>query len=202
MSESENLLLSEASAPAVENSAIPPIADEEVVRPGYLPKDKIEWEFGGPVGALGMMGGFPLLMWYMWISAQFYNGYPAWPSEGQEWSDFLGDLFGYFYEYGLPTFGVWFFFTTFILVQALFYLTLPGVWTKGQPLTHLNNKQLPYFCNAIWSFYTSIVLALVMHFTGFFKLTYVLDNFGAIMTTAIVYGIVLSIALYLSLIHI
>ncbi|ABN64426.1 sterol C-24 reductase [Scheffersomyces stipitis CBS 6054] len=202
MSESENLLLSEASAPAVENSAIPPIADEEVVRPGYLPKDKIEWEFGGPVGALGMMGGFPLLMWYMWISAQFYNGYPAWPSEGQEWSDFLGDLFGYFYEYGLPTFGVWFFFTTFILVQALFYLTLPGVWTKGQPLTHLNNKQLPYFCNAIWSFYTSIVLALVMHFTGFFKLTYVLDNFGAIMTTAIVYGIVLSIALYIVCVYV
>ena len=40
----------------------------------YIPKDQIEYEFGGPIGALGMMIGFPLLMWYMWISAQFYNG--------------------------------------------------------------------------------------------------------------------------------
>lgn len=166
-------------------------------RKGYLPKDEIEWEFGGPIGALGMMVGFPLLMWYMWISAEFYNGYPALPSEGQSWSAFITtDLWGYFYEFGLPGFGEWFFFTAFILVQAFFYLTLPGIWTKGQPLTHLNNRQLPYYCNAQWSFYTSIAIALILHFTGIFKLTYFLDHFGAIMTTAIFYGITLSILLY------
>ena len=83
------------------------------------------------------------------------------------------------------------------MIQALFYVTLPGVWTKGQPLTHLNNKQLPYFCNAIWSFYTSIVLLLVLHFTGVLPVYYMLDNVGGIMTTAIFYGISLSIILYL-----
>lgn len=166
-------------------------------RKGYLSKDEIEWDFGGPIGALAMMTGFPLLMWYMWISAEFYNGYPALPSEGQSWSQFItGDLWGYFYEFGLPGFGEWFFFTSFVLMQGFFYLTLPGVWTKGQPLTHMNNKQLLYYCNAQWSFYTTVVISLILHFTGIFKLTYFLDHFGAIMTTAIVYGILLSILLY------
>ena len=97
----------------------------------YIPKDQIEYEFGGPIGALGMMIGFPLLMWYMWISAQFYNGQFALPSEGQSWKDFIiDDLFSKWVEYGIPSFGNWAFFTGFILIQALFYVTLPGVWTK------------------------------------------------------------------------
>ena len=165
--------------------------------PRYIPKDKIEYEFGGPVGALGMMVGFPLLMWYMWICARFNNGKFAYPTDGQSWKDFIiDDLFSKWYEYGIPTFGNWAYFTGFMIIQALFYVTLPGVWTKGQPLTHLNNKQLPYFCNAIWSFYTTIGVLLALHFTGILPVYYMLDNVGAIMTTAIVYGILLSIILY------
>lgn len=171
-------------------------------KPGYLAPEQIEWDFGGPLGAFGMMTGFPLLMIYMWISAQFYGGYPAWPADGQSWLDFLSqDLWGYFVNYGIPSFRSWFIFTTFILVQAFFYLTLPGIWTKGQPLTHLQNRQLPYYCNALWSFYTSVVIALVLHYSGLFKLTYLLDHFGEIMVTAISYGLVLPVILYVVCLH-
>lgn len=173
------------------------IVIEETVRPGYLPKSEIEWEFGGPAGALGMMLGFPLLMWYMWILAQFYGGVPAWPTEGQLWSNFGGDLWDIFCKYGVPTVGNVMAFVTFFLVQMVFYVTLPGVWTKGQPLAHLNDKQLPYYCNAIWSFYTLIVLSVALHVTGVFPITYWLDNFGGIMTTAIWLGMFLSVVLYI-----
>ena len=45
-------------------------------------------------------------MWYMWISAQFYNGQFALPSEGQSWKDFIiDDLFSKWVEYGIPSFG-------------------------------------------------------------------------------------------------
>lgn len=180
------------------NSSTPLVEEREEVRKGYLPKEEIEWEFGGPIGALGMMVGFPLLMYYMWISAEFYGGKPAWPADDQSWKEFIADdLFQYFVNYGIPSFKSWFIFTLFILVQAAFYLTLPGIWTKGQPLTHLNNRQLPYYCNALWSFYTSIAIALALHFTGIFRLTYILTHFGEIMTTAIVYGMILPVVLYL-----
>lgn len=168
----------------------------------YLPKDEIEWDFGGPVGALGMMLGFPLLMFYMWISAEGYGGAAAWPAPEQSWGDFVGDLWAYFLAHGVPSLRSVFVFTTFMVVQAVFYLTLPGIWTKGQPLEHLNGKQLPYFCNALASFYTSLVLSLVLHFSGVFRLPYILEHFGEIMTTAIVYGMLLSVVLYLVCVYV
>lgn len=162
---------------------------------GYVAKDKIEWEFGGPAGALGMMVGFPLLMIYMWISAQFYNGKPAWPAEGQSWETFLGVLWVYFRDYGIPSPTVVTVFTTFFIVQGFFYLILPGVWTKGQPLLHLGGRQLPYYCNAIWSFYVTNVVLIALHVAGY-KMYFIIDHFGEVMTTAIFYGLTMSIGLY------
>ncbi|CAK7893974.1 delta(24(24(1)))-sterol reductase [[Candida] anglica] len=166
---------------------------------GYLKPEDIEWEFGGSLGAFGMMTGFPLLMYYMWISAQFFDGKPAWPVDGETWSHFLVDtlFYKYFVGHGIPSIKTFVIFTLFILVQGVFYVTLPGVWTKGQPLTHLNNKQLPYFCNAVWSFYVTVAIVLTLHFTNVFPLGYILDNFGEIMTTAIFYGFTFSLGLYL-----
>lgn len=165
---------------------------------GYLAANEIEYEFGGPAGALGMMVGFPLLMYYMWISAEFYGGKPAWPLAGESWAHFVRDtLFRqYVVAYGVPLPKTVALFTAFIVVQGFFYVTLPGVWTKGQPLTHLDNKQLPYYCNAVWSFYTTVAIALALHVTHLFRLTYILDHFGEVMTTAIAYGFVFLVGLY------
>ncbi|CCH44479.1 delta24(24(1))-sterol reductase [Wickerhamomyces ciferrii] len=163
----------------------------------YLKPEEIEYEFGGVPGVLGMVIGFPLLMWYMWISAEFYNGAPALPTKNQTYGDFIQQLYQIFLDHGVPSFRAWRIFLTFIIVQVTFYYTLPGVYTKGQPLTHLKNKQLPYFCNSMWSFYTSIVVSLVLHFTGIFPLYTIIELFGEIMTAAIIVGFVFSIALYI-----
>ncbi len=162
----------------------------------YLKPEEIEYEFGGVPGVIGMVIGFPLLMYYMWISAQFYNGAPALPAKGESFGDFVNHLYQLFLEHGVPSCRAWRIFGTFVIVQGVFYYTLPGVWTKGQPLRHLKNKQLPYFCNAMWSFYTSVVLSLVLHFTGIFPLYTILDLFGEIMTVAIAIGFAFSIYLY------
>lgn len=160
-------------------------------------ESKPEYEFGGPAGAVGMMIGFPLLMYYMWISQRFYNGSPAWPAEGQTWIMFLSQMKNYIVDYAIPSrfsFGL---FTSFILLQGIFYVTLPGVWTKGQPLKHLDNKQLPYYCNAYATYYTTLSLALFLHWSGIFKLYYILDHFAEIMTTSIFYGFIFSFGLYI-----
>ena len=49
----------------------------------YLKPEEIEYEFGGTIGVLGMLIGFPLLTWYMWISAEFYGGKFALPENGE-----------------------------------------------------------------------------------------------------------------------
>ncbi|KAH3679642.1 hypothetical protein WICMUC_000874 [Wickerhamomyces mucosus] len=163
----------------------------------YLKPEQIEYEFGGPAGVIGMAVGFPALMWYMWIGVEFYNGQFPLPEEGQSFFEFVNHLYSLVLNNAIPSYSTWKHFLTFTIVQGAFYYILPGVWTKGQPLTHLKGKQLPYFCNALWSFYTSIVIALGLHFSGVFPLYTILDNFGEIMTAAIITGFAFSIALYI-----
>ncbi|KAH3901722.1 probable Delta(24(24(1)))-sterol reductase [Saccharomycodes ludwigii] len=165
----------------------------------YLKPEEIEYEFGGPVGVLGMLIGFPLLMYYMWLSAEFYNGKPALPKENtlESWRQLLSDLYHLFLQHGVPSLYSWSIFGIFLSLQSVFYVTLPGVWTKGQPLTHLKGKQLPYYCNAMWSFYTTLVLVLSLHFSGIFRLYTILERFGEIMTCAIITGYAFSLILYL-----
>ncbi|ODV76773.1 ERG4/ERG24 ergosterol biosynthesis protein [Suhomyces tanzawaensis NRRL Y-17324] len=208
MSDSETVPLSPAKATAYSTAvelassadnapqSAPESTSSSAVKPGYLAPEDIEWDFGGPLGAVGMMVGFPLLMYYMWISARFYGGAPAWPSEGQAWGEFGHELLSYFVDYAVPSFGVVVFFASFIFVQGIFYLVLPGIWTKGQPLEHLNGKQLPYYCNAVSSFYTTAGLAVVLHYTDILPLTYYIDSVGQIMTAAIITGMAFSVGLY------
>ncbi|QPG75442.1 C-24(28) sterol reductase [Brettanomyces nanus] len=154
-------------------------------------------EFGGPIGNLGMMIGFPQLMYYMWISERFYGGDLAWPKPDQQWEDFFAQYFGYIRDHAIPSWYVVEIFTVFILAQVVFYVTLPGTWTKGQPLKHLNNKQLSYFCNAYVTFYVNIIIVFFLHVTGVFRIYDVLDYFGEIMTCAIIAGFSFSILMYL-----
>lgn len=51
------------------------------------------FEFGGSLGAASLMIGFPLLMWYMWAGAIYYDGQLPWPSADESWEDFLQHLY-------------------------------------------------------------------------------------------------------------
>lgn len=82
------------------------------------------------------------------------------------------------------------------MVEGIFYVTLPGIQVKGNPMRHDHNRRLPYYCNAIWSFYTSVVLALGLHFSGLFKLTFLINHYGSIMSVAIISGFLVSIFIY------
>lgn len=57
-------------------------------RPGMDPRVDYSghFEFGGSLGCLALMTGFPLLMWYMWIGATYYDGKLPLPENGQSWS--------------------------------------------------------------------------------------------------------------------
>jgi Delta24(24(1))-sterol reductase len=97
-----------------------------------------------------------------------------------------------------PTLNAWIFYWTFVIVEGVFYVTLPGIQVQGLPLKHLNNRRLDYYCNALWSFYLSVGIALTLHFTGLFKLTFLIDHFGSIMSVAIISGFVVSIIVFTS----
>ena len=160
--------------------------------------DKSHYEFGGPLGVTAVMIGFPLLMWYMWIGATYYDGHLPLPASDESIPDFFKHMANLVYEGAFPTLHAWAIYWGFFLFQAACYLFLPGVTSFGQPLPHLNGKELEYYCSGVWSFYTTIVLSLVLHVTGIFKLYTIIDEFGPIMTVAIITGVLVSIAAYVS----
>ncbi|KAJ5092729.1 hypothetical protein N7456_008590 [Penicillium angulare] len=156
------------------------------------------YEFGGSLGVSAMMIGFPMLMYYMWIGATYYNGKFPTRAEGQSFSDFFGHMAHLVYTGAFPSLKAWAIYWTFFIFEGACYVLLPGVSVTGRPLPHSGGKQLPYYCSAVWSFYTSIILVLVLHFTGLFKLYTIIDEFGPILSVAILSGFLVSIVAYVS----
>ncbi|KAF2271074.1 hypothetical protein CC78DRAFT_484795 [Lojkania enalia] len=156
------------------------------------------FDFGGSWGVGSMMIGFPALMYYMWIGAIFYDGKFPKPAENESLSEFFQHMWFLAKTEAYPSNRAWQIYWFFGLIQMAFYMLLPGVYRHGKPLPHLGGKQLPYYCSGMWSMYTTIVLALALHFTGVFKLYTLIDEFGPIMSVAIISGFLCASIAYFS----
>ncbi|EEH45932.1 uncharacterized protein PADG_02082 [Paracoccidioides brasiliensis Pb18] len=164
----------------------------------YKIDDSGHFEFGGSLGCLIMMIGFPLLMYYMWIGATYYDGQLPLPEEGQSAKDFSIHLFNLTREGAFPTVKAWITYWSFFIFEGLCYVFLPGIYVKGRKLEHLGGKQLSYYCSAYASFYATIVVALAFHVSGVYKLYTIIDEFGPLMSVAILTGFIISIIAYVS----
>lgn len=148
-----------------------------------------------------MMIGFPMLMYYMWIGATYYDGHLPLPAQGERYSDFARHLAGLVYDGAFPSIKAWTMYWVFFIFEGACYLYLPGVYAHGKPLEHEGGKSLIYYCSGIWSFYTTIAVAALLHFTGVFKLYTILDEFGPLMSVAILSGFIVSIVAYVSALY-
>jgi delta24(24(1))-sterol reductase len=155
-------------------------------------------DFGGSFGVSAMMVGFPLLMYYMWIGATFYDGKFPTPTKGQTLLDFFKHLAGLVSEFAFPSVRAWTIYWVFFIFEGACYCLLPGVETYGKPLAHEGGKQLRYYCSGVWSFYTTIVITAVLHYTGVFPLYTIIDEFGPLLSVAILSGYLVSIIAYFS----
>jgi delta24(24(1))-sterol reductase len=103
------------------------------------------------MGVSMIMLGFPLLMYYMYIGAAFYDGHLPTTSQGQSFSDFAKHLIYLAYTHAFPHRKAWIMYWTFLVVEGIGYLYLPGVYGRGKCLPYLHGKQLDYYCSAIWA---------------------------------------------------
>jgi delta24(24(1))-sterol reductase len=160
--------------------------------------DSGHFDFGGSFGVTAMMIGFPLLMYYMWIGATYYDGKFPTPEKGQSFVDFLKHLGNLVYTGAFPSLYAWEIYWVFFIFEGACYCLLPGIWAYGKPLPHEGGKQLKYYCSGVASFYTTIVLTAVLHYTGVFPLYIIIDEFGSILSVAICSGYIVSIVAYFS----
>lgn len=159
------------------------------------------FEFGGSWGVSAMMIGFPLLMWYMWIGATYYDGHLPLPKSGESIRQFASSLAKLVYEGAFPSLKAWSLYWGFLLFEAACYILLPGVTVYGKPLEHEGGRQLKYHCSGVWSFYLTIVVAAALHVSGLLPLYTLLDEFGPLMSVAIISGFLVSIVAYVSALY-
>ncbi|EOO01052.1 putative delta(24(24))-sterol reductase protein [Phaeoacremonium minimum UCRPA7] len=177
---------------------------KQLVVDGWMPgKDpKVDYsgnfEFGGSFGVGAMMIGFPILMWYMWIGATFYDGGFPTRAPGQTWSEFGKHLVNIVYTEAFPSLKAWVMYWIFFVWGGLCYLFMPGIYAYGKPLPHEGGKQMKYYCSAFTSLYMTMAALGVLHFTGIFKAYTIIDEFGPLLSVAIISGFIVSFIAYFS----
>ena len=142
------------------------------------------------------MISFPMLMYYMWLGATYYNGKLPLPNRDQGVGAFIQELGSLVYHGAFPNLKAWAIYWGFFLFEALCYLYMPGIYSKGKALPHENGRILDYYCSGLSSWYLTIALALGLHFSGVFPLYTLIDEFGPIMSVAIISGILASFFAY------
>lgn len=83
------------------------------------------------------------------------------------------------------------------MFEAGIYYCIPGVMSYGRRLNYEGGKRLPYYCSAYSSFYTTIAVAFGLHVTDLFPLYTLIDEFGSIITVAILSSYINSIVVYI-----
>jgi len=109
---------------------------------------------------------------------------------------FFSSMWSHIATSAAPTWQAFTIYASFIVIQALLAAFLPGIKIKGLPIPSLGNIRLEYKCNGIWAWYITLILVAI-HFTGLFPLTKIVDQFGSLMTVAIISGNVISLITYL-----
>ncbi len=94
-----------------------------------------------------------------------------------------------------PTRFAWTTYLGLIAIELFFAAVMPGFTQNGLPVPSLNYATLPYHCNCLLSWYSTLVLAFTLHVTGIFRLPWIVENFGGLMTVAIITSYTCSIVI-------
>jgi len=83
-----------------------------------------------------------------------------------------------------------------IFFELFLAWVMPGYMQEGLPVPSLGYKTLMYNCNALFSVYFTLITAAVLHHYHIFRLTEIIDNYGHLMSVAIIWGFAVSFGTY------
>jgi len=152
-----------------------------------------EYEFGGPVGSVGMIFGLPVGVFSLIyalqqpsISAAISGLLPAFSGALQR--GFSSIVTGKAVAIVIG----WFVFQ--VLIERL----VPGSYVKGQPLPPAFKKRLTYKVNGHRAFWISIASLCAGHYSGVLDLGGIYNNYTGIAAVAVIFSALLSVHLYAS----
>lgn len=153
-------------------------------------------EFGGPISVFFFIIFAHVLVYYLWISATYYHGSVIYPSSIADSWLFLARMCQHIVDGAYPTTYAFVIYIGFFTFQLFLAWCMPGRWVRGLPIPAEGNIQYDYLCNSAVSWYVTIIVMLILHFTGLFSLTELIDQFGHLITVGIIVSDVFSLLLY------
>eukprot|EP00026_Physarum_polycephalum_P008116 Phypoly_transcript_08194.p1 GENE.Phypoly_transcript_08194~~Phypoly_transcript_08194.p1 ORF type:complete len:486 (+),score=74.06 Phypoly_transcript_08194:23-1459(+) len=171
-----------------------PLTEKQKQEYADLKKPAHASEFGGVIGTPFLTFALPVVIYWVWASIEFNNGYLLRPQELslEGIRVFFAHLYQCVLERAYPTwratqvyFG-WFFF------QAFLQHYLPGKEVLGSPLP--GGFRLKYWLNGWLTWWVTMALVPVLWYFGF-PLTILYDNYGPMITVVIIWSFVFTFLL-------
>ncbi|KAM0752194.1 ERG4/ERG24 ergosterol biosynthesis protein [Meredithblackwellia eburnea MCA 4105] len=162
-----------------------------------------EYEFGGPIGVLGMMIFFPCLFYYLYSCLFFNNGYffkptnPATITGPGGWLDLAKHVASLVRDNAAPTKRAAILYFSFLTLQLILAFIMPGLKQQGLPVSALGGKTLTYNCNAYTSLYATLAIMASLQYFGIFNMADIIDLYGPLLTVASISGFSLAAVIYL-----
>ncbi|RCI00618.1 hypothetical protein CU097_015810 [Rhizopus azygosporus] len=158
--------------------------------------NQINVEFGGPIGVTLMMLGFPSLMYYFWVCLEYHQGHLILPDDSNLSTWFTNEIMEKIKLGASPSWYAFKVYMGYVAFSFVLAYIMPGPIVEGLPVPSLKGNKLKYLCNGLSSWYLTLVVSALLHVTGLFRLTTIIDHFGELMTVAILWGFTMSTVVY------
>jgi delta24(24(1))-sterol reductase len=129
-----------------------------------------------------------VIMYYLWIAIDFYQGEWIYPGHPLVKGNFLEDVWDKLRNHAAPEWNSFLCLTIFYLIEYVLAVVLPGPVTFGLPVPSEGGYRFKYKCNAIYAWYVILAGVGGLHFSGMFPLWTIRDNFGHFLTAAVIWG--------------
>eukprot|EP01012_Entosiphon_sulcatum_P034276 TRINITY_DN4344_c0_g1_i1.p1 TRINITY_DN4344_c0_g1~~TRINITY_DN4344_c0_g1_i1.p1 ORF type:complete len:435 (-),score=53.89 TRINITY_DN4344_c0_g1_i1:382-1686(-) len=156
----------------------------------------VHYEFGGPLGAVGVMVGLPVLVAVLYGACNSSHcvsfGKPL--PELKDIVDVVVAKVGNWKDLSLAMTVV----TVWWSIMAVLSVVLPGETVQGLPLPTTLQERLSYRMNGHLQFWVTLLGCLALHFIGVLPLTEIHDLYLPLAAASVAFSFLLSTFLYVS----
>lgn len=161
---------------------------ERVKQEGFAFDDEPP-QFGGATGVIFIIFFSHFLLFYLYTSLQLHEGALFLPVELHKYGQLIWDK-------ATPTLETVTIYAGFIAFQTVLAFLLPGLTILGLPVKSLGGKKLTYNCNGYAAWCCTEVVVFALHLFGIFPIDWISENYGALMTTMIIFSDLIALIVY------
>ena len=162
-------------------------------KPREQPVERGQLEFGGLLGVLAILVASHVLVYYVWLSITYHHGAVV-PAAVL----FSSETWRHLASGAAPTVHAALLYFGFLALQLVLAWTMPGLTVEGLPVPTEGNKRYRYRCNGVACWYATLVIVVVLHYTGVLRLTELADHLGPVLTVAVLFADVVALLTYVA----